>query len=435
MTKTDIRRLPHMLYADSEGRVYDHPYYRMAGFSGNSVREIEDGDLIQMPEFSKLFFIPDCPPVGLDPSTGEYVIVPRAEVKGRDRRCLAVASFLEPGFVRSHLPAVDYGPKTYTLPMWSYTAVGLRKNSYWVSGFRIEYNPKWDPRNYDDRELVPAIEDFRRTTGSGPLTGHLVRCATQNHCFAAKNLFLKRWEAPLPVSRTCNAECLGCLSLQPDHSCSASHQRIPFRPDKSEIVALATNHLNNAPEAIVSFGQGCEGEPLMEHRLLVDCIRDIRRATGKGTINLNTNGSLPRRVREVAESGLDSIRISLNSARQELYTAYYRPKNYTFEDVVSSASLSVEFGLYTMVNFLVFPGISDQEEEIDALIRFLKRTGVHFLHMKNLNIDPDLYIKKMPAATSRAVGMKKMTGIIRQELPEIELGYFNQPVLSRSRAR
>jgi molybdenum cofactor biosynthesis enzyme MoaA len=137
----------------------------------------------------------------------------------------------------------------------------------------------------------------------------------------------------------------------------------------------------------------------------------------------------------VAESGLDSIRISMNSARPDFYAAYYRPKDYGFEDVVDSVSLSVELGLYTMVNYLVFPGISDQEEEIKALIKILKRTGVNFLHIKNLNIDPDLYIRAMPPATSRAVGMKKMTEMVREALPDIQLGYFNQPVPSRSRAR
>ena len=429
MKEKDVHSLPYMLYADSDGRVYDHPYYRMAGFSGNSIQEIEDGDLIQMPKFSKLFFIPDCPPIGLDPSTGEYITVSKAEVKGEDQHCCAVASFLEPGYVRSYLPAVDYRPKSYTLPMWSYTAVGLRDNTYWVTGYRIEYNHRWDPGNYDDRKLIPAIENFQKRKNSfGPLTEHLIHCATHNHCFAAKNLFFKRWEAPLPVSRVCNAECLGCLSLQADHSCSASHQRISFRPDKREIVSLALDHLNSAPDAIVSFGQGCEGEPLTEYKLLIDCIKEIRKGTQKGTINLNTNGSWPGRVRKVAESGLDSIRISLNSVRPEFYRAYYRPKNYTFEDVVTSISLSVELGLYTMVNYLVFPGISDQEEEIEALIRFLKRTGVHFLHIKNLNIDPELYMREMPAAHSRAVGMKKMAWIVQKELPEIKLGYFNQAI-------
>ena len=60
---------------------------------------------------------------------------------------------------------------------------------------------------------------------------------------------------------------------------------------------LAVDHLEHAPEAIVSFGQGCEGEPLTEYSLIADCIRDMRAATSKGTINLNTNGSWPERIR------------------------------------------------------------------------------------------------------------------------------------------
>jgi pyruvate-formate lyase-activating enzyme len=422
------KNIPYMLYADSKGRIYEHPYYRMAGFSGASIAGLGKEDLIHLPEFSKLFFIPDCPPIGLDPSTGEYKVVPEVEDRGQIKRCLAVASFPEPGFVRSHLPAVDYSYKSYILPMWGYTAVGFKDDEYWVAGFRIEYNYRWDPRNYDDRILVPAIEEYKKTERSGPLVEHIVNCAVNNHCFAAKNLFLKRWEAPLPVSRGCNADCLGCLSLQPKNSCKASHQRISFRPEKEEIVSIAVEHLEHAEEAIVSFGQGCEGEPLTEYLLIAESIKEIRDKTGKGTINLNTNGSLPERVRGIAESGLDSIRISLNSARPTFYRAYYRPKDYRFEDVIDSIALSMELGLYTMINYLVFPGITDQEEEVDAMINLLRKTGVNFLHLKNLNIDPDLYIRAMPASDSMAIGMRRMTEIIQNELPELKLGYFNQPV-------
>ena len=337
-------------------------------------------------------------------------------------------AFLEPGLVRSHLPAVDYGSKSYILPMWAYTTVGFRDESYWCAGFRIEYNHKWDPRNYDDRELVPAIQKYQEEHGSGSLVEHLINCATTNHCFAAKNLFLKRWEAPLPVSQTCNAACLGCLSLQPNTSCEASQERIAFTPSKEEIVALAVKHLDQAPEAIVSFGQGCEGEPLMEHTLISDSIREIRRKTNKGTINLNTNGSLPERIREVAKSGLDSVRISLNSARTDFYNAYYRPKGYNFTDVVASISLSREMGLYTMINYLVFPGVSDQEDEIEALSELIDKTGVHFIHLKNLDIDPQLYIHNMPSPQSKAIGMKHMVDTLRHKFPHVELGYFNKPV-------
>jgi wyosine [tRNA(Phe)-imidazoG37] synthetase (radical SAM superfamily) len=428
MKKESMKNLPYMLYADKEGRIYDHPYFRMAGSSGPNPIIPKEEDLIPMPEFSKLFFIPDCPPIGLDPSSGELKAVSHIELDGISSKCFAVAAFPEPGLVRSHLPAVDYGPKSYTLPMWAYTAVGFRNESYWCSGFTIEVNHKWNPRNYDDRELVPAIRAYQEKHGSGPLVKHLIHCATVNHCFAAKNLFLKRWEAPLPVSRTCNAACLGCLSLQPDASCEASQERISFTPSKNEIVALAVKHLDEAPEAIVSFGQGCEGEPLLEHTLISDSIREIRRSTHKGTINLNTNGSLPKRMRKVAKSGLDSVRISLNSARADFYYAYYRPKGYTFTDVVDSISLSREMGLYTMINYLVFPGISDQEDEIEALSELIDKTGVHFIHLKNLDIDPQLYVRNMPSPQSKAIGMKHMVDTLRYKFPHVELGYFNKPV-------
>ncbi len=417
-----------MLYADNYGRIYDHPYLRMAGSSGPGHVLLKAEDLIPMPQFSRLFFIPDCPPVGLDPHTGQFQVVPEMETDGVVSRCYAVAAFLEPGLVRTHLPAVDYAEKTYTLPMWAYTAVGFREGRYWVSGSRIEYNPRWDPRNYDDRELAPAIERFQGRQKRGPLVEHLVDCATKNHCFAAKNLFLRRWEAPLPVSQGCNAACLGCLSLQPEQSCEASHQRISFRPSQEEIVSLAVNHLNQAPGAIVSFGQGCEGEPLTEYRLIADSIKEIRRRTSKGTINLNTNGSFPGRIRRIAESGLDSIRISLNSARPEFYHAYFRPKGYGFGDVVAAIALCRKMGLYTMINYLVFPGITDSEEEIEALRGLIRNTGINFIHLKNLCIDPQLYLEKMPEAGGRGTGIRQMANILKAEFPEIQLGYFNQPV-------
>ncbi len=424
--KDDLMDLPSMLYADPAGRIYEHPTYRMAGFSGEAPMEFGPADLMPMPEFSKLFFVPDCPPIGRDPVSGKYTVVAEDVRPEGKTRCLAVAAFLEPGYIRSLLPGVDYQSKSYTLPMWAYTAVGLKDDRYWVPAFRIEYNHRWDPRNYDDRDLVPAIEAYRRRVSDGSLIEHLVGCATNHHCFAAKNLFLKRWEAPLPVSRTCNAHCLGCLSHQEDDSCEASHQRIGFRPRPEEVVSLAVSHLKEARDPIVSFGQGCEGEPLTEYRLIEDCIAEIRRRTDKGTINMNTNGSSPERIRRLASSGLDSIRISINSTRPELYHAYYRPQGYRFEDVVESVRLSKQIGVYTMLNYLVFPGVSDQWEEFVALKSLIERTEVDFIHLKNLNIDPTLYIHKMPSGSSPPMGMENLVAALREAFPHVELGYFNR---------
>jgi pyruvate-formate lyase-activating enzyme len=429
MTVQNLKDLPFMLYADPEGRIYEHPHLRMAGFSGSALSPLDPEDLMVMPEFSKLFYIPSCPPVGLDPHTGRLVTVQEMDMGGNPEACCAVAAFLEPGFVRTHLPAADYRHKTFVLPSWAYGAVGFRDDRYWSAGFDVEYNERWDPRHYDDRELVPAISDFKEKFPGGPLVDHLTTCAMENHCFAAKNLFLKRWEAPLPVSRKCNAACLGCLSLQPGASFEASHERIRFTPSVDEIVALAVAHLDQAPEAIVSFGQGCEGEPLTEYELIAESIQEIRRQTQKGTINLNTNGSFPERIRKVAKAGLDSIRISLNSARPDFYGAYYRPKAYGFEDVVESISLSRNMGLYTMLNYLVFPGISDQAAEVEALTSLISKTGVNFLHLKNLCIDPAFYLENMPVTEDQCMGIRKMADRLKERFTDLELGYFNQPVL------
>ena len=428
MSSRELKKLPFLLFADHEGRLYDHPRLRMAGFSGPSPWPLDKTDLIPLPEFSKIFFLPGCRPIGIDPETGKYVTIHEAEIEGTRDRVLRRCRLPGTG-VRAHPPACgglraeDRHPAHVGL-----LGRGLPRRPILGPGVQIEYNPRWDPRNYDDRKLVPAIKRYVKRSGEGLLTKHLIGCATSNHCFAAKNLFLRRWEAPLPVSRKCNARCLGCLSLQPGDSCAASHHRIAFRPQKEEIVALAVEHLETAPEAIVSFGQGCEGEPLTEYRLIAESIRDIRKRTSKGTINLNTNGSWPERIRAIAEQGLDSIRISMNSARPELYRAYYRPKGYDFEDVVRSISLSREMGLYTMVNYLIFPGVSDQEEEMEALVSLVNRTGLNFLHLKNLNIDPQLYLREMPTERSKPLGMKRMVEFLRKECPELELGYFNKAV-------
>ncbi len=417
-----------MLYADECGNIYDHPYYRMAGFSGRNLSKISKGDLIPIPEFSKLFYFPECPPIGINPATGKPEIVREIKAGRKTQKCFAVAAFLEPGFVRSHLPAVDYSKKDYTLPMWGYTAVGFEDEDYKVAGFRIEYNHRWDPGNYDDTYLLDKIDRYKEEYAETPLVNHLADCAVNNHCFAAKNLFMRRWEAPLPVSRSCNASCLGCLSLQEDDITRSSHFRISFTPKVDDIVSMAVNHLEHAEDAIVSFGQGCEGEPLTEYKLISESIIEIRKQTNKGTINLNTNGSWPERVREIAGAGLDSIRISLNSARKAFYNAYYRPRGYFFEDVLSSIKLSGDMGLYTMINYLIFPGISDQEDEIEALSELIRNTGLNFIHFKNLNIDPELYLNSMPLTDSPAKGMKKMSEIIKRDFPDIRLGYFNQTV-------
>lgn len=93
---------------------------------------------------------------------------------------------------------------------------------------------------------------------------------------------------------------------------------------------------------IYSFGQGCEGDPLMNPDLLVESVRLFRSRGGVGTVNCNTNASRTEAVERLAQAGLSSIRVSLNSARPEVYERYYRPHGYSFDDVRRSIAVAPE---------------------------------------------------------------------------------------------
>ncbi|MBW2618378.1 MAG: radical SAM protein [Deltaproteobacteria bacterium] len=423
--------MPALLWADDQGRIRDFPDLEMTGFSGGDPVRPEPEGLVALPDYSRLFFLPGCPPVGYDSRKGQYVRLSQVKAGRRRFTAHAVAAFLAPGWVRTLAPAADYSAKKIILPMWSYTAVGFGEADYLVPAFRIEENPAWDPAGFDDDELLPLLEKRLAQRGSNRLYEHLVGCAVDNHCFAAKNLFLGRGEAPLPVSRACNASCLGCLSLQPAEGAAVSHFRLGFRPTAEEVAQVALDHLEAVPEGIVSFGQGCEGEPLTETPLLIEAIKKIRAKTLNGTINLNTNGSDPEAVARLAEAGLDSIRVSLASPRPEIFQAYVKPQGFGLKEVTQSLTKAHQKGLFTMVNYLVFPGVSDQEAEVEAMIGFLRGCQVRFLHLKNLCIDPDYYLRSIPFPDSPAIGLESLAETLRSEVKGLKLGYFNQPAAGR----
>jgi molybdenum cofactor biosynthesis enzyme MoaA len=181
---------------------------------------------------------------------------------------------------------------------------------------------------------------------------------------------------------------------------------------------------------VASFGQGCEGEPLLQAAVIERACRLIRQKTDRGTLHLNTNGSRPEWLPRLAEAGLDSVRISTNSFIPGRHHAYYRPETYGFEEMEDSVRAAAGAGLYTQLNYLVFPGVTDREAEVEALLDFCGRTGVHVLQMKNLCIDPELYLDTLDeeeGETGEAVGMTRLLGILEEEAPEVALRYFNRP--------
>lgn len=421
------KALPKLLYADAQGNIFDHPTLCMAGMSGPEAVLPEGVELIPLPEGSRLFTIPDTPPMAWDEKQHRFVTVATVREGRRTLPVQAVSAFMAPGYVRTLLPACDYGRKKVHLPLWSYTAVGWdeERDCFVVAASRVDTNDNWNPNNYDDRKLDPLVRQRLAEMPNNRLLEQLARCAVDYHCFAAKNLFFRRWEAPLPTSPACNSRCLGCISLQPSDCCPSNHERIGFVPTPEEIVELALPHLLEAPEPIVSYGQGCEGDPIMQADTVAEATRRLKKATSRGVVNFNSNGSFPDRIAMLCDAGMDSMRFSMNSVREEFYDKYYRPVGYRFADVKESVRLAKERGLFVMINYLVSPGLSDNADEVEALLRFIADTGVDMIQMRNLSIDPDFYNKRM-GATGRGIGMYRMLERVKREFPRIQYGYYNR---------
>jgi pyruvate-formate lyase-activating enzyme len=422
------KSLPKLLYADSKGNIFDHPTLTMAGMSSSEAVLPEEIELIPLPADSRLFTIPETPPIAWDKNQRKFVTVPTLRQGRKEQPIQAVSAFMAPGWMRTLLPACDYSKKRVQLPLWSYTAVGWDTDSEQivVAATRVDANQNWLPKNYDDRELVPLVTKLRKAFPENRLLEQLSRCAIDYHCFAAKNLFYRRWEAPIPTSPVCNSRCLGCISLQPSDCCPSNHDRISFVPTPEEIVELMLPHLLEAPEPIVSYGQGCEGDPIMQAETVAEATRRLKSsAGGRGTVNFNSNGSFPERIKLLCDAGMDSMRFSMNSVQEELYNRYYRPVNYCFADVVESVKIAKERGLFTMINYLVSPGVTDSPAEVAALVQFLGDTGVDMLQMRNLSIDPDYYNREM-STTGKGIGMYRLLETIKREHPKVQFGYFNR---------
>jgi pyruvate-formate lyase-activating enzyme len=412
-----------LLVADAAGRIYDHPELRAAGERGAGPEAIARREWTPLPRGSDLFALPGRAPVGL---ARRGAVVVDAWLGGE---ACAVAAFLAPAHTSCHNAVWQRRAGAPALPTFAYSAVGFADGAYWTSAFRVDPDPRQDPWRFPAARIRKGVEARRAELPRNRVARQLEKCALAYGCRAAQNFFLGRHEAPLPSSSACNAQCVGCISLQPDGAFRASHDRLAKPPTGAELAALALSHLARVPRGVVSFGQGCEGEPLLFAEVLVDAVRRIRAATPRGTVHLNSNASKPDAVRALRAAGLDSLRASLNSPRPDVYAAYYQPRGYAFADVAESLRAMAADGGHASVNLLCFPGVTDTEEELDALSDLVDATGLHMLQLRNLNIDPDLYRAALPpAALGKGRGMRWLRAALARRFPRLRFGYFNPAI-------
>lgn len=413
---------PYLLYSDGKGNIFEDETLYAVGRSGWDAFPIEEDQWIKLPEGGNLYELPGRRGIGIDVVTGEM----RLCEKG-----WAVAAFIPPAHTGLFLAAYETLPDAPTLPLFCYTAAGWYNSEFYVTAVRIEQDIRQECAGYDNEKIEHGVERLLSAYSHNRLVKHLAEnCCMTYTCPAARNFFLERWECPVPTSPACNANCIGCISFQPeDETIVSTQDRLNFKPTVEEIVEFTVPHLMNAPYPLVSFGQGCEGEPLLMWDVIAESIKEIRKHTKRGSININTNGSNPRSVKALCEAGLDSIRVSTNSARKHIYTPYYRPNNYEFEDIIESLKVMRSYGGWTSINYFVFPGMTDSVEEYEALRKLIIDTDLSMIQWRNFNIDPDWYLGQIGVTdTGECMGVKQMMELIREEFPKLKFGYFNPPM-------
>lgn len=411
---------PKMVMADAQGNIYDDPDLLMVCRRGAQWGLPRPDELMPLPEESELFLLPGRTAVGLDPESGE--IVPCDD--------LAVAAFAAPAHTLSAHPAYVAREDAPLLPLFAYGAVGFANGRFYICAKRVDEDRRQQFRCVARGRIERNVRDISRRFPKNRLVQHILQnCVMRYDCPAARNFALGRFEAPLPTSRACNARCVGCISEQEkDSPVAVTPQcRLAFIPTAEEVVEVMRFHESRETECpVYSFGQGCEGDPLMNPDLLEESVRLFREQDGRGTVNCNTNASRTDAVERLALAGLSSIRVSLNSARPALYERYYRPHGYSFDDVRASIETARRHGLWVSLNLLYFPGITDCEEELAALTELVTRCGVSMIQWRNLNIDPEWYLRLMDGLTdSPSMGLAAFMKRLRRACPWLRFGYFN----------
>lgn len=421
MARASLR--PHLLVADADGQIYDDPDFLMLCRRGREWTLPRPDELMPLPPESELFLLPGRHAVGLDPQSGEAVELEE----------WAVAAFVAPAHTLTGHPVYVTDAGAPTLPLFAYGAVGMIRDRFYVCAKRVDLDTRQVFTGISEKRIKKAAQELMARFPKNRLMQHLMsNCVLRYGCPAARNLCLGRYEAPLPVSRVCNARCVGCISHKGEDSeiCAVPQDRLMFTPSVDELVEVMLYHMSNEKDApIYSFGQGCEGEPLTEAPLLIETVRTFRARGGQGTVNLNSNSSMPSAIADLAKAGLSSLRVSLNSARPDVYARYYRPRNFSFADVRQSILEARARGVFVSLNLLYFPGISDCEEELEALIELVTACDVNFIQLRNLNIDPELYLRLLDGLDfGPSTGLANFRKRLKRSCPGLAFGYFNPAI-------
>jgi pyruvate-formate lyase-activating enzyme len=396
--------------------------FRPAARSGGRLVKLDASQMIPLPEGTTVMHLPGRRALALD-SKDRPVDV--------EADLLPVAAVLPVGHMRTLLPASRPLPGSRRLPLYGYAAVVEHHDELLVAALSTDAFGWWEPRRYVGGGLDAAIASARLALPGNRLVDHLAICATDLRCYTAQNTFLRRYEGALPASPACNADCLGCISLQTDGQAPAPQPRMRFAPTEAELAGMASFHLSGSDAGIVSFGQGCEGEPLTRDDVLARAVALIRKDHPEATIHVNTNGSRPEVLKRLIDAGCNSVRISAISFTDAVFRAYYRPVGYSIDDVLECGRVMSRSGGQVCLNLLTFPGITDSSAELGTTADAVMLMGATQIQWRSLNCDHDWLIDVLTARgllPEDGIGLAEGYHHLVERLPGVTHGNFTRPV-------
>ena len=258
--------IPYLVYCTPAGEIREEPRLRALAFDN---QPLESSDLIPLPDGVTLSMMPDRLAIG-EKRSGERQVIDIS-------RGWAAAALLPIGYTRTVLPAYEKVPNTEPLPFFGYSAVAGMNGRLYVAALQTDDPHKWHPRAFNKRVLHRLVQKKQAELPENRIVAQHAHCALDYSCPTASNLFFGRWEMAIAVSPGCNARCIGCISKQEEEDLISPQDRLTFIPTVEEILEVALPHLDQAEDAIVSFGQGCEGEPLLQWRRIEQTIGECVR--------------------------------------------------------------------------------------------------------------------------------------------------------------
>ncbi len=96
--------------------------------------------------------------------------------------------------------------------------------------------------------------------------------------------------------------------------------------------------------------------------------------------------------------------------------------------MLRSIDTALANGKFVSINYLNSPGFTDTPAEA-ALCELVATCGPDFIQLRNLNMDPELYLRVIEhSPAGPPLGIRTWLERLRQEHPTLRFGYFNPPL-------